>query len=507
MSQASRDPIMVMDSITKSYNGVKALDKVHLELRRGAIHGLVGHNGAGKSTLVKIVSGALQPDAGTITIGGRVLALTSPRQAHRNGIAVLFQELTLWPTLSVAQNLWLETHAGHDPRVVFPHRLRGRAIEALRSIAPAIDPSEVVARLSFADQQLVAIARILQLRPKLLVLDEPTSGLGPSEVRRLGTVIRGLAASGVCVLFISHRLAEVFEFCVAVTVLRDGRVVGEFATSSISPNEVVHAMSGAAIARSSDSVPAAAETAGQTVLRATDLYARGRQVLSELELREGEVVGVLGLPGSGRESLLYSLVGDRTFGRWRRVSVTRTPRQPRARIGIVPGHRHREGLFGPLSVRDNVAIGSTKARRVRNFQLETRVTRGLMSQLRIRSADIRDAISTLSGGNQQKVVIARQLAAETSVLVMDQPTNGVDVRSRAEIYREIKELRSQGVALVVGSTETDELMEICTRILVMYANRVVAELTPPYEETRLMMAATGISGPETDTAEESSSPR
>ncbi len=506
MSQAARDPMMVMDSITKSYNGVKALDKVHLELRRGAIHGLVGHNGAGKSTLVKIASGALQPDAGSITIGGRLVGLTSPGQAHRNGIAVLFQELTLWPTLSVAQNLWLETHPGHDPRVVLPGRVRRRAIEALQWIAPAIDASEVVAGLSFADQQLVAIARILQLRPKVLVLDEPTSGLGPSEVKRLGTVIRALAASGVCVLFISHRLAEVFEFCDSVTVLRDGRVVGLFATSSTSPNDVVQAMSGAAAATPSDRVPAAAvDTAGQAVLTATGLYARGRQVLSELELREGEVVGVFGLPGSGRESVLYSLVGDRTFGRWRRLTVTKTPRQPRPRIGIVPGHRHREGLFGPLSVRDNVALGSAKARRIRNFRSETRVTRSLMSQLRIRSADIREAISTLSGGNQQKVVIARQLAAETSVLVMDQPTNGVDVRSRAEIYRTIRELRSQGVALVVGSTEADELMQICNRILVVYANRVVVELAPPYDETHLMMAATGISGLEADTAGRSGS--
>ena len=495
-STAIRKPIVEVQSITKSYNGVKALDSVSLALHPGRIHGLVGHNGAGKSTLVKILSGVLQANSGTIVIEGRIHAFANPREALRSGVAVLHQELTLWPTLTVAENLWLESHPRADPRLIDPRRLRKRAVEALGAIAPAIRASTPVAHLTFADQQLVAIARILQLKPRVLVLDEPTSGLGPADVLRLGTVMRSLAAGGVSILFISHRLREVFDFCDEVTVLRDGRAVASMSTGSASPEDVVHAMAGSASASFIGEPRANAASAGRVVLTAHMLQAGRRQVMRKFELREAEVVGVLGLPGSGRETVVYSLVGDHAYGRWRRLKVGLSAGRAAHAVGIVPGDRHREGLFAPLSVHDNVAVGATHCTGpVRDLRAERTSTRALMARLRIRAADIRNAISTLSGGNQQKVLIARLLAAKSTVMVMDQPTNGVDVRSRAEIYRTIGELRSQGVAMVIGSTEAEELVEICTRIIVVSANQVVTDMVPPFDERHLMMAATGVLSP------------
>jgi ribose transport system ATP-binding protein len=483
--------------LRKSFGGVKALDGANLTIELGTIHGLVGHNGAGKSTLVQILAGVIQPDAGSLSVLGEETVLQHPRDALQRGIGVLFQELSLWPQLTVAENIWLETEADGQHLVLDRRQMRSIAINALSFMGIEIDPSTRVSRLSFSDQQLVALARVVQQNPRIVILDEPTSALGPEETERLADLLRSLANTGVSVLFISHRLGEVLEMCDAVTVFRDGRDVATVSVADATSAHLVALMMGSEEA-ASIAEPGVWSAPSEDVALDVGAIVHQKQILFPgITVRCGEIVGILGVPGSGREAVLYALAGDRACGRpaHLRVGGNRVAPRPSALhkrgVGVIPGDRPREGLFHARSIRENVIIGERRSGVLRHPSSEAIVTESLVERLRIRLRNIADPIWNLSGGNQQKAIVARALAGRSQVLIMDEPTHGVDVGSRKDIHGIIGELASEGIGLLIGSSDPEELMEICHRVLVIHARRLVGEFIPPYDVTELMLAATG----------------
>jgi rhamnose transport system ATP-binding protein len=485
-------------NLTKSFGGVRALNGANLTVERGVVHGLVGHNGAGKSTLVNILAGVHQPDSGRLSVLDKEdVVLSDPKSALRHGIGVLFQELSLWPELTVAENIWLETDASDGVFLIDRGRMREAAREALSRVGVPVDPSVRVSQLSFSDQQLVALARVLQLDAQVIILDEPTSALGPQEAIRLATLLRGLTAGGISVLFISHRLGEVSDICDIVTVFRDGKDIATMPMEESTHAKLVELMMGAVPGPNRKLLPRVDSSVGEPLLDAEEITHRGRTLIPRLAVRGGEIVGVLGLPGSGREGLLYSLAGDSNWGRIETLSVggRRVRTKPwelhRRGVSLVPGDRAKEGLFPSLTVHENVIVGARGSRFRRDIPAERRETVSLARRLGIRFRDVRDPIGSLSGGNQQKVVLARALAAESKLLVMDEPTNGVDVGSRDDLHRIITEFASEGMGLVIGSSDPEELAQLCHRIVVMHAGEFVGEYAPPHDVSALMVAATG----------------
>jgi ABC-type sugar transport system ATPase subunit len=492
--------------VRKSFGGVTALADANLRIEPGTVHGLVGHNGAGKSTLVNILAGVLKPDAGHLAIHGDVVALESPRDALGRGIGVVFQELALWPDLTVAANISLGTGGRGDRALLDRPAMRATAVDALRRVGMTIDPATPISDLAFSDQQLVALARLAHLKPKILILDEPTSGLGPDEVRRLGRLLREMTAEGVAVLFISHRLREMLDLADVVTVFRDGRDIATVQVSETTSAGLVELMMGSPLATGAAAGrtlrPVAVDAA--PVLTVEPVTYRGRLLAPRLEVRAGEIVGVLGLPGSGREALLYALAGDPAGGRVARLSIGgRSVRANpwelrRAGLGFVPSDRLREGVLPTLSIGDNIAVGAPRSRiPLRGGGEERALTASLVRRLRVRLRSVSDPITSLSGGNQQKAIFARALAARSRVLILDEPTNGVDVGSREEIHRVCTELGAEGMALVIGSSDPEELIGLCHRILVVHAGEHAGEFQPPHDVTELMVAATGGARPST----------
>lgn len=486
--------------LRKSFGGVTALASANLRILPGTVHGVVGHNGAGKSTLVNVLAGVLRPDAGHLMIHGERVVLDGPRDALRRGIGVVFQELALWPELSVAENIWLATGGHSDGMVLDRPAMRATAVEALGRVGMTIDPATPISALNFSDQQLVALARLAQHKPRILILDEPTSGLGPDEVRRLRGLIRGMTADGVAVLFISHRLREMLDLADVVTVFRDGRDVATVRVGDTTSAQLVELMMGSAVEMTRGSGPAAPPVAPDVapLLAVEPMIHRGRQLAPRLEVRPGEIVGVLGLPGSGREALLYALAGDPAWSHLASVSIRgrRVRTNPwqlrRAGLGFVPSDRLREAVLPFLSIHHNITVGAPPSRMtLRGRAAERAMTASLVRRLRVRLRRLSDPISSLSGGNQQKAVFARALAARSEVLILDEPTNGVDVGSRDEIHRVVTELAADGMAVVLGSSDPEELVGLAHRVLVVHAHEHVGEFLPPHDVTELMVAATG----------------
>jgi ABC-type sugar transport system ATPase subunit len=494
-----------LQDVHKSFGGTVALNGVNLSIRRGTVHGLIGHNGAGKSTLVKIVAGALRPDEGRVSVLGDEVELSGPQDAATRGVAVLHQDLSLFPDLSVAENVWLGISSIDHSRWLRPQRMRQVAQSALASVGAEIDSRAQVSQLSFSDQQLVALARVMQQRPRVVVLDEPTSGLGPEEAARLGTILADLVRTGVSALFVSHRLSEVLDFCDEITVLRDGRDVAQVQGSGTNKTQLIkHVMGGETLIASSHEKSAASSlNTSDVLLELGEVSHLGRVMAPGLTLARGEILGVFGLPGSGRENLIYAIAGDRRSGsaahaRFRERDYRRREwSAQRPGIGFVPSDRAREGVFPNRSIHENIVVGARRPRQlVRRRAYESSITERLVARLHVRLSRTRDPVINLSGGNQQKVVLARALAAANDVIVMDEPTNGVDVGSRADIHRSVDEMSTEGMGLLIGSTDPEELVDICHRILVMCDRVVVAEYRPPFDVSRLMDAATGGVSPD-----------
>lgn len=493
-------PLLVLRGIAKAFPGVQALAGVSLELWPGEVHALVGENGAGKSTLIKIAAGVYLPDAGEILFEGRPVRLHSPRDAAALGIAVIHQEPYLFPTLSVLENLFM----GFQPRrrllglLDWPAMVR-RAREVLQALGVAL-PLEVPAgELSAAQQQLLQIARALLQDARVLIMDEPTSSLSQKEVATLFEIVRRLRARGVGILYITHRLEEVFALADRVTVLRDGRLVGTFPVATVTPGTLIAHMVGRELTQLFPHTP---RPPGPALLRVHGLGRRGLFEGISLEVRAGEIVGLAGLVGAGRSEVAQAIFGllppETGF-----VEVDGRRLAPRApweamAAGIVylPEDRHRQGIVAPMSVRANLTLAVLH--RLARFgfvdrRAEDALVRSYQARLRIRAASLEQPIGTLSGGNQQKVIVARGLAARPRVLILDEPTRGIDVGTKAEIHRLMDELAAQGMGILMISSELPEILGMSDRILVMRAGRLVGELSrAEATQERVMALAMGV---------------
>ncbi|MEV1067466.1 sugar ABC transporter ATP-binding protein [Streptomyces sp. NPDC050263] len=484
-------PLLSMFGITKSFPGVRALDGVDLDVQAGEVHCLLGQNGAGKSTLIKVLAGAHQPDDGVIRWQGDPVTLRSPIAAMRLGIATIYQELDLVEHLSVAENV----HLGHEPTAV-GFVVRGKAARASTAVLlkrlghPEIDPARLVGELSAAQQQIVSMARALSHDVRLIVMDEPSAALDPDEVDNLFRIVGGLTADGVAVVYISHRLEEIRRIGDRVTVLKDGRAVAGGLPAKATPTrEVVALMTGRNVEyvfpeRPSDAaaVAEAGVGAGKPVLEVRGLARDGEFASLDLTVRPGEIVGLAGLVGSGRSEILETIYGARKPSAGQ-VLVDGRPLRPgsvpaavRAGLGLAPEERKAQALLMLESVTRNVSV-SSMSRFARAGWIDRRAERGAARaatrELSLRPDNPSVPVRTLSGGNQQKAVLARWLLRGCRVLLLDEPTRGVDVGARAELYAVVRRLADEGLAVLLVSSEVPEVLGLADRVLVLREGRVV----------------------------------
>lgn len=480
---APEPPLLTMSGITKSFPGVRALDGVDLQVQAGEVHCLLGQNGAGKSTLIKVLAGAHQPDGGEITWRGERTTLKSPIAAMRLGIATIYQELDLVEGLSVAENV----HLGHEPTAA-GFVVKGRAAKAstaslLKRLGHGeIDPGTLVGDLSAAQQQIVSMARALSHEVRLIVMDEPSAALDPDEVDNLFRIVGDLTADGVAVVYISHRLEEIRRIGDRVTVLKDGRAVaGGLPAKETPTREVVALMTGRNVEYVFPERPVEPPTA-EAVLTVRGLAREGEFEPLDLELRPGEIVGLAGLVGSGRSEILETIYGARkpTAGQ---VSVSGKALKPgsvraavRAGLGLAPEERKAQALLMLESVTNNVSV-SSMSRFSRGGWLdrgaEKKAAQTATRELSLRPDNPAAPVRTLSGGNQQKAVLARWLLRGCRVLLLDEPTRGVDVGARAELYAVIRRLADDGLAVLLVSSEVPEVLGLADRVLVLREGRVV----------------------------------
>ncbi|MEV5163165.1 sugar ABC transporter ATP-binding protein [Streptomyces werraensis] len=482
---APEPPLLSMSGITKSFPGVRALDGVDLDVQAGEVHCLLGQNGAGKSTLIKVLAGAHQPDTGTISWRGDEVTLRSPIAAMRLGIATIYQELDLVVHLSVAENV----HLGHEPTAA-GFVVRGRAARAstadlLKRLGhPEIDPGRLVGDLSAAHQQIVSMARALSHDVRLIVMDEPSAALDPDEVDNLFRIVGDLTAAGVAVVYISHRLEEIRRIGDRVTVLKDGRAVARGLPAKSTPtSEVVSLMTGRNVEYVFPPRPDSpqAETA-EPVLTVENLSRRGEFAPLDLQVRPGEIVGLAGLVGSGRSEILETIYGARKPDTGR-VLVDGSPLRPgsvraavRAGLGLAPEERKAQALLMLESVTRNVSV-SSMSRFARAGWIdrgaELGAARAAVRELSLRPDNPDVPVRTLSGGNQQKAVLARWLLRGCRVLLLDEPTRGVDVGARAELYAVVRRLADEGLAVLLVSSEVPEVLGLADRVLVLREGSVV----------------------------------
>jgi ribose transport system ATP-binding protein len=476
----SEQSILSVEDITKSFPGVMALRGVSFAVLPGEVHGLVGENGAGKSTLMRILAGVYQPDAGTISVRGAPTHLDSPEQAHRLGIGMVYQDTRLAGDLDIVQNIGL----GHEETklgLIDRGDMQRRALASLASLGIEIDPHRPVRELSLAERQSVEIARALWLDPAVLILDEPTTGLDPTEVSRLFTILRNLRAQGKAIVFISHRLPEVLTITDRVTVMKDGAIVGTVDTATTTEDTLVRMMVGREM---STAFPPKAQEAPRPCLEVTNLRSHAIHGVT-FTIGGGEIVGLGGIQGNGQRAIARALAGlEPAEGTIQFDGKTIRLASPRGAVarGIVylSSDRRGESMFLPLSVRENMSaphLAELTQLGVVSSQKENSVVQGVIDQLRIQTPSAEQTVEFLSGGNQQKVVVGRWLISKPRVYIFDEPTQGVDVGTKLELYRIIRQLAAEGAAVLVLSTDTLELIGLCDRILVVADGRIVDTVT------------------------------
>ncbi|MER8415782.1 sugar ABC transporter ATP-binding protein [Mesorhizobium sp. M0491] len=474
-------PRLQFKGISKLFPAVRALHEVSLSVGAGEIHGLLGENGAGKSTLLRVLSGVYRPTAGSILIDGKPVTLANPVAARAAGVAMIHQELQQVPRLSVAQNMFLGHPLTRGGIFVARREQERRAADALAAIDPSIDPAAPLGTLKVAQRQIVEIARALLDRARIVAMDEPTSSLTPSEFERLAEVITGLARDGVAVVYVSHKLDEVFGICRRATIMRDGVVVDSVDLKDLSEKAVVAMMVGRELAREHHN----SHATNKVMLSARGLSSATKVRNVSFNLHCGEVLGIAGLVGSGRTELLRLLAGaDRatagTIAIDGKAARFASPRDAiAAGVGLVPEERKREGIVPLRSITCNMALASMAVFAPRGLIDHARlkhVAVEKMSRVNLRPFLLDRPIRLFSGGNQQKAIISRWLAAGTRILLFDEPTRGIDVGAKAEIYHLIEELAAEGHAVIVVSSELPEVIRLADRVLVMRDGTIAAEL-------------------------------
>jgi ribose transport system ATP-binding protein len=488
-TQITDEPTMVLSGISKSYAGVAALTDVFLEILPGEIHALLGENGAGKSTLMGIASGEIGADAGIITFAGSQQPSLTPKLANSLGIAIVHQHPALLPDMTVAENIRLAVPAEH---LAFAGNEEASMRAFLDEVGMSVHLNDRANTLSIANQHLLEVAKALAVSPKLLILDEPTAPLGKESVDLLFEHVRSAAAEGTAVVYITHRLAEVRLLANRVTVLRDGKVSGTAKVDDVSDDQLLAWIVGRRLIGSTFPEKASAEAAEEYV-SVSDLSGQGFSHIS-LTANRGEIVGVAGVVGNGQSQLLAALAGLAPFKG--SVHVNGTPYSSnalRTHAAYMPADRHREGLMMSLSVRENAAVSALQRFRRASFvrrELEAAGVKAELDSLNIRTPSMEANVASLSGGNQQKVVMSRALLRKPAMLVADEPTQGVDVGARAEIYRIIREVAASGIPVIVASSDAHELEGLCDRVIVMSRGQSVIELTgDAVTEERIVRAA------------------
>jgi rhamnose transport system ATP-binding protein len=499
MSEPTTQPLLELRAISKSYGGVHALADVSFAIQAGTVHALVGENGAGKSTLVKIITGVVEPDEGELLIDGEPAWVGDAQTAHKLGIVAMYQEPTVFPDLSVAENVFAGRHPRSRLRTVDWGAMQSDAMRILGELGVDFGPDTPVRGLGVADRQLLEIAKALSTNARLLIMDEPTAALSPNEVENLFVTVRKLRDRGVAVIYISHRLEEVGELADTVTVLRDGRHIDTRPARELSHGEIIRLMVG----RSLDALfPKEEAEIGDVVLSAKGLTRRGIFADVSFELRRGEIVGLAGFVGAGRTEVAMSIFGVDPLdgGRLEIQGRPFRPRSPRAALhrglAYLPEDRLHQGLVQPMSVSDNLSMAVLPELTPGGFlrpRRERALARRFMEQLRIKATSPAQVVRSLSGGNQQKVVLGKWLAAEPRILILDEPTHGVDVGTKADVHRTISHLATQGLTILLISSELPEILGMSDRVLVMREGRLVAELSrAEATQERVIQAAAGV---------------
>ncbi|SES74776.1 ribose transport system ATP-binding protein/rhamnose transport system ATP-binding protein [Salinibacillus kushneri] len=477
--------LLQMKDISKTFPGVKALDKVELEVKPGEVHALIGENGAGKSTLIKILAGIHKPDPGAkFYFEGKEAEIQKPIDATMKGISIIYQDLSLFPNLSVAENIYIgqDSNKGSWSKIDWK-AIKSKANEALKEMDVDINPNAIVEQLSIAQQQLVEIARALAFDSKLIVMDEPTSSLSSGEVEKLYKVIENLKNRGISIIFISHKLKELFKVADRFTVLRDGKFVGAYDANEVDEPKLIQLMVGRSVTYEKNQ---SENKAGETIFKVRNLSKKGNFKDISFELKKGEILGITGLVGSGRTELAQAIFGvnnpdEGTIELFdKKLSIKNSEQAVKNGIAYIPEARQIQGLVLEQSVTKNISLPIIK--RIRNkFKLINRKKEKELANKYIETLDVRPALpdhpaENFSGGNQQKVVIGKWLSTDPNVIIFDEPTNGIDIGAKTEIHKLMRKLADDGIGVIMISSELPEILAVSDRILVMRKGRISGEL-------------------------------
>ncbi|WP_419697249.1 sugar ABC transporter ATP-binding protein (plasmid) [Mesorhizobium muleiense] len=475
--------LLAAENVRKEFPGVLALDDVSFKLRRGTVHALLGENGAGKSTLMKILAGIYTPDSGEVQLKGVPIRLQSPLDALENGIAMIHQELNLMPFMTVAENIWIRREPLNWLGLVDHGRMRCMTADLFKRLNIGIDPESQVRDLSVANRQMVEIAKAVSYQSDVLIMDEPTSALTELEVAHLFEIIRDLRSQGIGIVYITHKMNELFEIADEVSVFRDGRYIGTYLSSEVTRDDIIHMMVGRELTQM---FPKETVPIGETVLSVKDLSLKGVFSDVSFEVRAGEILGIAGLVGSGRSNVAETIFGvtPATGGsieiRGRPVRIDSPTTAIREGMAFITEDRKETGCLLILDVLENMQIAVLQDRFVKGgFVSEREVSAAcaaMADKLRVKTPNLRERVENLSGGNQQKVLIGRWLLTEPRILILDEPTRGIDVGAKAEIHRLVSVLAKDGVAVIMISSEMPEVLGMSDRIMVMHEGRVTGFL-------------------------------
>lgn len=490
------EKILELHQITKQFPGVLALDNVCVNFEKGEIHAIVGENGAGKSTLMKVLSGAYTPDGGEIIVGGKSYARMTPELAHSLNIEIVYQEFNQFPALSVAENIFAGQLLGHTCWID-RKQMEQKAQELFDMMGVSIDPKAIIRDISMAEQQLVEIAKAIHKGAKLLIMDEPTAPLTVHEVGILFKLIRKMKAEGVTIVYISHRLEEIFELADRVTIMRDGKVIDTLMAEGLTKETLISGMIGRSI---SDMFPPRSVEPGEPVFEVRNLCGNGDKDIN-FTLRKGEILGLAGLVGAGRTELARLIFGADPIASGEillenKVLRIRSPKDAmRAGIAYASEDRKRDGLFLGLAIDRNIAIASIKQFckfGVVNDKKQTDVVEDQIKHLRIATPSRKQLAKNLSGGNQQKVVLAKWLISDVKVVIFDEPTRGIDVGAKQEIYNIMNEMTQNGISIIMISSDMEEVLGMSDRIMVLYEGSQMGILErKDFSQEKIMTLASG----------------
>ena len=489
MNDKKPENILSVKNISKIFPGVKALDEVSIDVRRGTVHGIVGENGAGKSTLMKILSGVYNRNSGSITFDGEDIKSTTPHKSMSMGLSIIYQELNIVSTMTVGENIFL----GRFKEVGGMRGTHAKAKELLDSIGSTINTGTMVGDLSVSEKQMVEIAKALSFDSKLIIMDEPSSSLTDDEMKDLVKIIHQLKKQGISIIYISHKLDEIFDFCDIVTVMRDGKVIDTKPISEITRSEMITKMVGRSI---ENEFPERPRSVGETVMEVRSINTKKLKNVS-FELKKGEILGFVGLVGAGRTEIVRAIFGaDKTFGHEilidGKLVKIKTPSDAKlAGISLVPEDRKLEGLILPFTVESNISLASldrlTTKMGFLNKAKEKIMAEKHIKSLGIKTPSVKTRVESLSGGNQQKCVVGRWMELEPRILIMDEPTRGIDVGAKYEIYLLMKEIVNNGGSVILISSELPEVLNMSNRVLTICDGRITGEFDPEKASTHEIM--------------------